>query len=402
MCIRDRYWNYGEGAEHDKWHKMKTLAELTATSRPGQDKRTLKDSEAPKYLSFHWYPVQYGVGDEEILYDKYEDDYTSTLASPKARARIKGAYELPYFIEPNPMNLEFTKERIEFFIGMPGSGAAVHTDGVCEAIFSVQLSGVKRWRLSPLPPYTRAVQARAPDMQSGAWDPSFVFDLHPGEAVFFPPSLMHETKTVGDECSLSASLQIRYPFPVGHIRDFKTRLIHSQEVSFCFEHWAPFITGHKDGVREMYRQIIKGQDPNNVVQSFFNQIDTNRDGLASMPEKIRHFKWVIKQHRGQVEFTAAEEAKDWFAFNDVNKDGKVTFEEYKELQLDIQTTYATAIEQGACDEMGCHPNVKRDILAGKLNGIESAYIANHESGHDDEVELDEEYDPNKTVGHDEV
>ena len=97
----------------------------------------------------------------------------------QARKKIKAAYKMPYFIEKNPMNLEFTKERIEvrqqlaahpkrvaakhcidmtkhtiylqilticlsqFFLGMPGAGAALHADGVCEAIFSVQLSGIQ-------------------------------------------------------------------------------------------------------------------------------------------------------------------------------------------------------------------------------------------------------------------
>ena len=50
------------------------------------------------------------------------------------------------------------KNRLEMFLGMPQSGARLHADSVCEPIFSVQLAGHKLWRLSPLPPYKRAMK----------------------------------------------------------------------------------------------------------------------------------------------------------------------------------------------------------------------------------------------------
>eukprot|EP00656_Telonema_subtile_P017558 TRINITY_DN1942_c0_g2_i2.p1 TRINITY_DN1942_c0_g2~~TRINITY_DN1942_c0_g2_i2.p1 ORF type:complete len:357 (+),score=97.52 TRINITY_DN1942_c0_g2_i2:223-1293(+) len=224
-------WSYMDGSKHKKFHKLKDIEKWQAASMK-QPKATTKDTEAPTKLSYHWYPVQMGVPEDQEPepLSRQEDDYHSTLASVKARKKIKESYDVPYFVERNHMNMQFTKERMEFFLGMKGSGAAVHADAVCEAIFSVQLAGVKRWRLSPLPPYKHATQQRSVDSQGGKgrmWSPTYVFDLLPGEAIFFPPSFMHETQCVSDECSLSASLQIRYPFPVGHIRDFSKRLLNS-------------------------------------------------------------------------------------------------------------------------------------------------------------------------------
>jgi hypothetical protein len=103
-----------------------------------------------------------------------------------------------------------------------------------------------------------------------------------------------ETRNTDDSaCSVSASLQWRYPFPTGFIKAFGRRLINAQarpararqerlrgaggsacgkrrlcgacvalhdgaaqETHFCYEHWAPFITGEVDGLRRMGNQLI--------------------------------------------------------------------------------------------------------------------------------------------------
>lgn len=231
------------------------------------------------------------------------------------------------------------------FLGMPKAGARLHADSVCEPIFSVQLTGRKRWRLGPLPPYRRAMLEESTDyMQrwqkmraSGvaqpkvcyvcvlrtieqhacsldytgkhllyphsihiifvvfcyschtltqgnwSWAPTYDFILEPGEAIFFPPSWMHETENLApaapapttggdaaavmqqqqsrpgddDGCSIAASLQWRYPFATSFIRDFAPRLARAAETHFCFEHWAPFISGDVDGVRKLARAMLR-------------------------------------------------------------------------------------------------------------------------------------------------
>ena len=102
-------WSYREG---QKWFTLKNLPKWQNGKMHQED---TEDPKAPKYLSYHWYPVQMGVPDDfhEDRAHEDGDDYHSTLASPASRRKIKAAYDLPYFIEPNAMNLEFTKERIE-------------------------------------------------------------------------------------------------------------------------------------------------------------------------------------------------------------------------------------------------------------------------------------------------
>ena len=219
------------------------------------------------------------------------------------------------------------------FLGMPGAGAKLHADSVCEPIFSVQLSGRKRWRLSPLPPYRRAMRTQAnlyiEGRQEGGWEPTYDFVLEPGEAVFFPTTWMHETRTLEGRCSLSLSLQWRYPFPVGFIRDFSPRLLRAKETHFCYEHWAPFITGDVDGIRRIALPVLRarGQSERRTaqramerqIQERFREMDEDGDGFVTASEKASHFAHVLRAEteRGAlVEFDTAFEAVDWIAFHD--------------------------------------------------------------------------------------
>jgi hypothetical protein len=76
---------------------------------------------------------------------------------------------------------------------------------------------------------------------------------------------------------------------VGFIRDFGQRLVHSQECALCFEYWAPFSIGHKDGVREVYRRVQqRGGGEGEIgaaLAELFGGMDANRDGFVSLQEK---------------------------------------------------------------------------------------------------------------------
>jgi len=374
-------WNYNPqaGKPGKQYYKLKEDWRGAAMDLGGM--RTA-DKKSPKQVSFHWYPIQQGA-EEFDDNNGYDDGYTSTLASAKSRRKIKASWKLPYFVKDNPMNLEFCKNRIEFFLSMPGSGAALHADSVCEPIFSVQLAGSKQWRLGPVPPFTDVTHMKAADEfgRLGKWTAVWDTMLHPGEALFFPPSMLHETLAASEGCAVAASLQIRYPFAVGFIRDLGERLVHSNECAFCFEHWAPFIIGHKDGVREVYRRVVKNGGKESaikgVLRGLFDAIDANGDGLVTRKEKTRHFVAEIRQHRGMVEYEADPEAEDWVAYNDRDQDGQVSWEEYSAVHAPLIAWYKRAVESthGTCDEDGCGPWVRQEVLRGKTSGIESAYVA---------------------------
>jgi len=372
-------WNYSpSGGRGKQYYKLK---EDWDSSKMDMSPMRTNDPKSPKQVSFHWYPIQQGA--EEMDGMGYDDGYTSTLASPASRRKIKASWKLPYFVDNNPSNQEFCKNRIEFFLTMPGAGAALHADSVCEPIFSVQLSGSKQWRLGPVPPFQEVTHQKAADEfgKVGTWTAVWDDILAPGEALFFPPSMLHETRSVSEECAVAASLQIRYPFAAGFIRDFGERLVRSQECAFCFEHWAPFIIGHKDGVREVYRRVMKKggaeSEIEGVLEELFTLLDADKNGYVTLKEKTNHFHAEIKAHRGMVEYEAAPEAADWIAYNDKDKDGQVSEKEYLDIHTPLSKWYRAALESkhGSCDEDGCGKWVKKSVLAGKTSAIESSFNA---------------------------
>ena len=289
------------------------------------------------------------------------------------------------------------------FFGMPGAGARLHSDSVCEPIFSVQLSGRKRWRLSPLPPYKAAVgrtdtSIYVEQRPEGEWEPTYDFVLNAGEAVFFPTSWMHETRNQhpepgggsgggggGGGCSLSLSLQWRYPSPVSFIRDFAPRLLRARETHFCFEHWAPFITGNVDGVRKLAFPVLNaaangGQSAQRDaeekmrkrVRKQFAAMDADSDGFVTAPEKTAHFEKVRRKETATgalIEFEPEHEAADWIVFHDEdvsaaarepslgedeaaargNGDGRVSLAEWEGSVTRLVDEYVLARQQGAVD-----------------------------------------------------
>lgn len=78
-------WSYHEGSRMPKHYKLKDVQKWQK-AKMKQETDPRFDKDAPKLLSFHWYPVQMGYeGDEEADRLGDGDDYHSTLASAKVR-----------------------------------------------------------------------------------------------------------------------------------------------------------------------------------------------------------------------------------------------------------------------------------------------------------------------------
>lgn len=439
-------WNaYGDNTQpavvrlSDPWQQWLFPQEESRGAGVGEsqarDKADANETAAPSALSFHWYPLNGGAG-------AWPGDPVFG-SSPESIRKLQAAYDLPSFLpQKSRLNQRFCKDRMEVFFGMPRAGAKLHADAVCEPIFSVQLSGRKRWRLSPLPPYRRAMPAATNDYISqrpeGEWEPTYDFVLEPGEAVFFPTSWLHETRNVplttkdgdvesaaagrqagraaggaegdgdlagaaaagaaagtdvkgsgeshGDGCSLSLSLQWRYPFPVGFIRDFAPRLLRAQETHFCFEHWAPFITGDVDGVRRLAFPVLEAASTGSQrklhdaeramrrrIRDQFVRMDADGDGFVTKKEKAADLKEIrlVEQDAGAlVEFEPGFEAADWVFFHDEPKpateasrppdeesvwfaggdgDGRVSLQEWEDGITRLVREYVVARQQGAVD-----------------------------------------------------
>lgn len=387
-------WGYGErepqhseavdAKRSPKYIKLKNRGWFSGWPAAPPPASRLELPGPPLRPSYHWHPYTWYGGSADEKEPSLRMHGNEPLASKAAQHRIKEAYSLHEHLFPRSnMNTRAFKERIEFFLGPPASGADLHIDNICEPILSVQVCGRKRWWLLAMPPYTATMRGSAKDFwrraapsatsnQSSNGSSSVVweFDVAPGEALLFPPGFLHHTEAVGDGCSVSTSLQFRHPFAVRYIRDFAERLLFSKENSFCFvEVWSVFLTGYFRGLVRLQKAVQRRARANTgdadavavafveaEVSEMFRAIDADGSGAASRAEIARHLSAEERAMRlvdsELVEFDAELEATDWMSCHDLDEDGDVAWEEYRSTLLRIGEAFAQAQAEGACDE-GC-------------------------------------------------
>ncbi len=178
---------------------------------------------APQYAPFYW-----GVKD------------SAEHGEAELLTQIGSLTRVPYCMEPAAQReMEITPE---FWFSVPGAGAKAHMDPHCESSLSVQLSGTKLWRLSPIPDiagsnfvdgflYTQSFVDRY--FRGVAWKPMFEFKLKPGEGLFFPPGFIHETKNIGNDCAASITYQYEVPFAARYFRKFMSRVHRTVSLEEC-------------------------------------------------------------------------------------------------------------------------------------------------------------------------
>ena len=279
-------------------------------------------------------------------------------------------------------------ETLEAWMSPRGAGAQAHADGYCTAVLSVQLCGVKRWRLSFMPPLRSAADKfdefdggihRADNADGGArWAPGKQYGevlVRAGQALLFPPGLFHETAmgsssssssssssgSDGDaddcrDCGTSLTYQSHHFSPALLTRSFLPRLMLSQELAVkCADSWAPFQTLWPVG------RVVPAAAPapgagaaasaglaaavQAHVDLTLSAADGDGDGALSAPELLEHAR---RAHLGLAaataagdggdggggtQFDAAKEAeayalcRDMLAFHDEDSDGELSQEE---------------------------------------------------------------------------
>merc|ERR1712118_4733 len=107
-------------------------------------------------------------------------------------------------------------------------------DEHCISTIATTLSGVKQWRLAPIPAepnpngyFDGLVYER------GEWDPMYNFTTAPGESLIFPPGMLHEGKSVGEDCVASITYQFPFPAPVEYFRTWFPRIRRTPEMREC-------------------------------------------------------------------------------------------------------------------------------------------------------------------------
>lgn len=281
---------------------------------------------APRYAPFYW-----AVKDSE---EHGEADLLEQIRHLTRKA---------YFMEPASLReMEITPE---FWFSAPGAGAKAHIDPHCESSLSVQLSGTKTWRLSPMlnptdftpefadgAVYTKAFVDRHFDGK--AWKPMFEFTLHPGEGLFFPPGFMHETKNVGEGCAASITYQYEVPFPARYFRKFMSRVYRSVSLDECHATLGDIATLFQLSTTVAKTMLESGDRDAACLgaHDLGSGVDTDGNGVISLAEINGTLTKGWQHGKNLIRDT------DVLTFHDLNDDGTLTKTEL------VKSIHAYAVE----------------------------------------------------------
>merc|ERR1719330_421333 len=117
----------------------------------------------------------------------------------------------------------------------------------------------------------------------GEWQPTFEFEAPAGSAVVVYPGMIHETLSIGDQCSSSISQTFAVPLAAAYYRAFWPRfaLIH-EDVGRCSGEVESMVT-MGTGKRIKPRSPSKAQKD---AAAFAAKMDADGDGIVSEAEII--------------------------------------------------------------------------------------------------------------------
>jgi len=287
------------------------------------------------------------------------------------KKEVQENWRVPYFLQDSFINNLEAMASFEFWFNHPKSGALSHADSYCEMTVSCQYKGDKEWRIMNYPKQDTVLESvHSFDGQiygTGLWKPEVHFTVRPGGCVVFPPGYMHETyldpaSTSG--CMFATTFNFRFPQPVEYVRNFLPRFFSSHLIweESCYHHWMldyMVLTG-LIGFPSLEEKFFKSDKKIKLLSELvFKKLDVNpEDGFITLKEirekldhKLKTQKWfrryLLQQAgwarvQGEKEEVWIEEylaffADDIMAYNDLDKDAKISPEEhYRNLrQLNI-------------------------------------------------------------------
>jgi hypothetical protein len=304
-----------------------------------------------------------------------------------------------------------TRDSIEFWFQPVGGGTFAHNDGYCRSVMSVQLRGKKKWSFMMIPEVQVLSRDIFNEFDSGIYDsnhkwiPDFEVTLGEGDAVYFPPGYMHETRTIEgpsetDQCATSMTFTVSIPMPTRYIRRFLNRLSTSPEVSHCMETWESYVTLNSTLV-DWDIPVESSEQPQLIAQSIISTVDTNGDFRITIDELERYFLAEIKSENiinfyspkkrsartgdmtplfdphFQLTDTMIQEglrvrAKDTFEMWDVDEDGIATIDEIRNVLEYFQYyTYRSKLVQSAMMNGEQHFEFGSEILKKRLDLVDA-------------------------------
>lgn len=197
-------------------------------------------------------------------------------------------------------NVEIMRATPEIWFSTATSSARAHVDQHTESTVSLQLFGQKRWRLSLMGkrrhPHVMRLYADGQlydRSENTSWQILDDVTLGPGDAVFFGPGFIHETKNLHpadvpgqDTCAVSITYQFDVPQATGLFRDFLPRF-----------RWTPDLSNSR-----------------RIVDSWV------RKGASLLKSDAHDLTRALRER-------ARGASEDFVAFFDLNADGQVTSQE---------------------------------------------------------------------------
>jgi len=167
----------------------------------------------------------------------------------KITESVKAATEVPYFLS-SVDNLATMRNNSKFWMAPAGAGWKAHTGKHCMSTVAITLSGTIRWRFMQMPRKPHPAGYSHGDVYDrDEWEPQIQGDVAKGEAVVFPPAMIHEAVSIGTECAVSAMFQFGVPLPVIHWRTFWPRLRMARDFAECWSRVDNIVTSANTGWR---------------------------------------------------------------------------------------------------------------------------------------------------------
>jgi len=262
---------------------------------------------APKYAPFYSDVVKARRQEPERKWGKKK-------AAASMEEAIVDATTVPYFLHKN--NIREMRQNPEFWLQPPESGSMAHMDEHCISTMATTLSGVKRWRLASIPakPHPQGYFDGLV-YERNEWDPLFSFETRPGETVIFPPGMIHEGLSVGEDCVSSITYQFPLPAPVAYWRTFFPRIRRTVDMRGCLSQIQSWATLNERGFSaKPYSEALT------YAKHVGKRIDKDSDSKLSVDE-------VSARVGGKANKDAALDA--WH-YHDTNGDGNVEVSEFVE------------------------------------------------------------------------
>lgn len=277
---------------------------------------------APKIRPFYWDIAKASQDEKHRKWGKNPEKVVQKLIKSSG---------VPYFL-PKQDSREMGSSS-EMWFHPSGAGAMAHMDPHCRTTVSLCFSGRRKWRMMvpPAQPHRSGyfdgeVYGVRDRSRRGEWQPTFEFEAPAGSAVIIYPGMIHESLSVGENCSSSISQTFAMPLAAAYFRAFWPRfaLIH-EDVGRCGPEVESLVTlGSGGKVKAASEEAARKSG-----EAFASKVDKDNDGIASEAELLA---MVAKGRR------TPPLLDELVSFHDTNNDKQVTTSEIAESWV----MYATA------------------------------------------------------------